>query len=265
MSDHEPSPTEAFPTYPDLKGKVVVVTGASRGIGAATCHAFSANGARVAACGRDPVAIEATVVAANRAQGEAAPFVCDCRVPAEMRRLRREIESCLGVPDVVVAFAGGFRERTPLLEITDDEWEQVLDANLKSTFLTIREFAPGMTARGTGVFITMASNAARQLDVPLTASYAAAKAGVVQLSRHAALELGPSGVRINCVAPATTLTDRVAAAWGEANLGALARRSPLRRLGAPEDTAAATLFLASEAAGWITGVTLDITGGRVMA
>jgi 3-oxoacyl-[acyl-carrier protein] reductase len=112
--------------------------------------------------------------------------------------------------------------------------------------------------------VTMASNAARFLDIKLTASYAAAKAGVMMLSRHAALELGPQGVRVNCLAPATILTERVERVMDEERRASVAAMSPLGRLGEPDDPALAALFLASESARWMTGVTLDVAGGRIM-
>src|SRR5262249_52120055 len=153
---------------------------------------------------------------------------------------------------------------TPVLEITPEEWRQVVDANLTSTFLTVRAAVPEMVRRGRGAVVTMASNGGRYLDMPLTASYAAAKAGVVMFTRHLAKEVGPHGVRANCVAPATTLTERVATMMPQAELDAWAKLSPLGRLGTPMDSALAALFLVSESAGWLTGVTLDVTGGRIM-
>jgi 3-oxoacyl-[acyl-carrier protein] reductase len=125
-------------------------------------------------------------------------------------------------------------------------------------------FLPGMLERGEGAVVTMASNGARVLDKSLTASYAAAKAGVVQLTRHVARELGPHGVRINCVAPATVTSERINRIMDDEALARTAALSPLGRLGTPEDVAQATLFLLSSAAAWITGVTLDVSGGRVM-
>jgi 3-oxoacyl-[acyl-carrier protein] reductase len=122
-----------------------------------------------------------------------------------------------------------------------------------------------MAEWGGGAFVTMASNAARLAVTPLTtASYAAAKAGVVMLTRHAAQEYGPAQIRINCVAPATTLSPRVDALLTDKVREAIAAQSPLGRIGAPEDTAHATVFLLSDAASWLTGVTLDVAGGRVM-
>jgi 3-oxoacyl-[acyl-carrier protein] reductase len=255
---------DGMPTFPDLAGKVAVVTGGSRGIGAATCVALGANGARVAVGGRDPGAIAETVEATRAAGGEAIGVAGDCTSEEDLERMRAEIESALGPADVVAAFAGGFAARTPLLSSSVEEFRAVVDSNLTATFLTLKAFAPAMVARRRGAFVTMASNAGRFLDIPLTASYAAAKAAIVMLTRHAAKELGPDGVRVNCVAPATTLTGRVEGLMDEETRAGIAALSPLGRLGAPEDSAWATLYLASDAAAYLTGVTLDVAGGRIM-
>jgi 3-oxoacyl-[acyl-carrier protein] reductase len=253
------------PTYPDLAGKVAVVTGGSKGIGAAAAVLLGHNGARVAVCGRDAETIE-RVTAQTREAGaaEAAGLAGDLATPDGCTRVRAEVEEQLGPPDVLLAFAGGFGARTPLLETELDEWRGVIESNLTSTFLTLREFAPGMVERGSGSIVTMASNAARFLDIKLTASYAAAKAGIAMLSRHAALELGPHGVRVNVLAPATILTERVKGVLDEERRQAVAAMSPLGTIGAPEDPALAALFLASDSARWLTGVTLDVAGGRIM-
>jgi 3-oxoacyl-[acyl-carrier protein] reductase len=180
------------------------------------------------------------------------------------KEARAEVERELGPADVVAAFAGGFGARTPLLDSSVEEFRAVVESNLTATFLTLKAFAPGMVERRRGAFVTMASNAGRFLDIPLTASYAAAKAAIVMLTRHAAKELGPDGVRVNCVAPATTLTGRVEGLMDEETRADIAALSPLGRLGTPEDSAWATLYLASDAAAYLTGVTLDVAGGRIM-
>jgi 3-oxoacyl-[acyl-carrier protein] reductase len=257
--------TAAVPTYPDLRDKVALVTGGSKGIGAATCVLLGKNGARVAVGGRDESAIQAVVDRTREAgAAEAVGVAADCATPDSVARLRDEVEERLGPTEILMAFAGGFGARTPLVETELAEWNAVVESNLTSTFLTLKEFAPGMSERRSGAIVTMASNAARFLDIKLTASYAAAKAGVMVLSRHAALELGPHGVRVNCLAPATILTERVERVMDEERRASVAQLSPLGRLGHPEDPALAALFLASESARWMTGVTLDVAGGRIM-
>jgi 3-oxoacyl-[acyl-carrier protein] reductase len=255
----------SIPSYPDLAGKVAVVTGGSKGIGAATCVLLGHNRARVAVCGRDPETID-RVTSDTRAAGaeEVAGLAADLTTEAGVARLRAEVEEKLGPAEVLFAFAGGFGARTPLLTTQLEEWNAVVESNLTSTFLTLREFAPGMVERGGGSIVTMASNAARFLDIQLTASYAAAKAGIAMLSRHAALELGPHGVRVNVLAPATILSERVMRNMDEERLASIAAMSPLGSIGVPEDPAMAALFLASGAARWMTGVTLDVAGGRIM-
>jgi 3-oxoacyl-[acyl-carrier protein] reductase len=255
----------SIPTYPDLANKVAVVTGGSKGIGAATCVLLGRNGARVVVCGRDPETIE-SVTSETRDAGAAGAvgLAADLTTPEGVARLRAEVEDRFGPAEILFAFAGGFGARTPLLETRLEEWNHVVESNLTSTFLTLKEFAPGMVERGSGSIVTMASNAARFLDIQLTASYAAAKAGIAMLSRHAALELGPHGVRVNVLAPATILTERVKGVMDEERRASIAEMSPLGTLGAPEDPALAALFLASESARWMTGVTLDVAGGRIM-
>jgi 3-oxoacyl-[acyl-carrier protein] reductase len=255
----------SVPIYPDLANKVAVVTGGSKGIGAATCVLLGHNRARVAVCGRDEQDIE-RVTSDTRDAGaaEAVGFAADLSEPEGVARLRAEVEEKLGPAEVLFAFAGGFGARTPLLRTQLEEWNGVIESNLTSTFLTLREFGAGMAERGSGSIVTMASNAARFLDIKLTASYAAAKAGIAMLSRHAALELGEHGVRVNVLAPATILSERVKRNMDEERLAQIAAMSPLGTIGVPEDPALAALFLASDSARWMTGVTLDVAGGRIM-
>jgi 3-oxoacyl-[acyl-carrier protein] reductase len=255
----------SIPSYPDLADKVAVVTGGSKGIGAATAILLGHNRARVAVCGRDKEAIE-RVTSDTRDAGaaEAVGLAADLTTEDGVAGLRADVEDKLGPTEVLLAFAGGFGARTPLLQTQLEEWDAVVESNLTSTFLTLREFAPGMVERGSGSIVTMASNAARFLDIKLTASYAAAKAGIAMLSRHAALELGEHGVRVNVLAPATILSERVNRNMDEERLASIAALSPLGTIGVPEDPALAALFLASDSARWMTGVTLDVAGGRIM-
>jgi 3-oxoacyl-[acyl-carrier protein] reductase len=255
----------SIPIYPDLADKVAVVTGGSKGIGAATAILLGHNRARVAVCGRDEETIE-RVTADTREAGaaEVVGLAADLTTENAVAGLRADVEDKLGPAEVLFAFAGGFGARTPMLQTRLEEWNAVVESNLTSTFLTLREFAPGMVERGSGSIVTMASNAARFLDIKLTASYAAAKAGIAMLSRHAALELGEHGVRVNVLAPATILSERVKSNLDEERLATIAAMSPLGTIGVPEDPALAALFLASDSARWMTGVTLDVAGGRIM-
>ena len=252
------------PTYPDLAGKVAVVTGGSKGIGAATCRTLSANGVRVAVVARDRASIDSLVDSLVADGGRAVGISADMTSFAEIERMRSTVERELGPADILIPFAGGFGRHTPIWEIDESEWHHVIESNLTSTFLTCKAFLPGMLERRRGAIVTMASNGGRFLDIPLTASYAAAKAGIVMFTRHVAKEVGPRGVRVNCVAPATVVSERVNRILSPQRIEEIAALSPLGRIGVPEDAALATLFLVSESASWLTGVTLDVAGGRIM-
>ena len=256
--------TENIPTYPDLAGKVAVVTGGSGGIGAATCYALAANGAKVAVNGRDEAKIDVTVGAVRAGGGEAVSAPADCTDFEAIERMRHTVEETLGPVDLLLAFAGGGGARLgPVANITEEGWHSSVDGSLTSTFLTLKAFLPGMTERGRGSIVTMGSSAART-TTGAPAPYAAAKAGVAMLTRHVVREVGPHGVRVNCLAPHTILVERTRHLMPEERQRQLAAEVPLGRLGNPEDVALAALFLASESSSWITGVTLDVAGGRVM-
>jgi len=249
--------------YADLAGKVAVVTGASRGIGAATARALADNGARVALVGRDRVALDAVARDIRRSRGEALVVRADCTIDAEVDAMAGAVHDGLGAPDILVAFAGGGGMPVATAEETGAHWREVVEGDLTPTFLTARAVLPAMIDRGRGAIVTMSSAAARQA-ARSGAAYAAAKAGVIAFTRHIAGEYGPAGVRANCVAPSAIEHERPRQ-WTTAEVRReLAASFPLRRLGQPEDVAEATLYLASDASSWITGVTLDISGGKVM-
>jgi 3-oxoacyl-[acyl-carrier protein] reductase len=252
------------PQYPDLAGKVAVVTGGSRGIGAVTCRILAANDVRVAVNGRDRSAIE-TVVARIRTEGGTAIGVeADCTDFAAVERMRQRVEQELGPVDVLATFAGGPGVPTPMVQLTVEQWRSVVESNLTATFLTAKSFLPGMIERRRGSIITISSSAGRLPERGAPTPYAAAKAGIQAFSRYVAAEVGEHGVRVNCLAPASILTERIQRLMPEAQQQQAAASFPLRRLGRPEDVALAVLFLASDASSWLTGVTLDVAGGRVM-
>ncbi|WP_332856224.1 SDR family NAD(P)-dependent oxidoreductase [Duganella sp. S19_KUP01_CR8] len=254
----------SVPIYPDLHGKVALVTGGSRGIGAATCLALARCGARVAVNGRARAAVDDTVAAIRSMGGEALAAVADCSDLAAVERMRVAIEEDLGAPELVLAFAGGGSGRpAPLADITEEDWRSSLDNNLTSTFFTLKSFLPAMIARGSGSIVTMASAGGRVAS-GAPAGYGAAKAGVIMLTRHAANELGQHGIRVNCISPSAVLTERTAQRMPLEQQQRILTAFPLGRLGHPDDIASAALFLLSASASWITGITLDVAGGRVM-
>lgn len=259
--------------YPELNGKVVVVTGGSRGIGAGTARAFAAAGARVCVVGRDRQALDDV---AKDIGGIAVP--ADVTDYASIEDVRSRVERELGAVDVLCAFAGGGGARPgPTAAMTEEAWRAVLDGNLTATFLTLKAFLPGMQARRTGSIITMSSTAGRlpsnlpgtggrELGNPWGApvAYEAAKAGVQALTRHVAAEVGQDGVRANCIAPAAIRTERTAHVMTDEVLAAVAAMHPLGRIGEIGDVAGVALFLAADQSAWLTGLTIDVAGGRIM-
>jgi 3-oxoacyl-[acyl-carrier protein] reductase len=248
-----------------LEGKVALVTGSSRGIGAAIARLFARQGAQVAVHGRDQAALSQVRGAIEGDGGRAIQVQGDVTRFADIEAMRREIEKELGPADIVVANAGGsLTPPEPIEQIGEEGWRASVDANLTSTFLTIKSFLPGMKQRKSGNIITMSSTAARRPHPGSPVPYAAAKAGIILLTQDLAAQAGPFGIRANCIAPETILTERNAQRIPEAQQRALLDMHPIKRLGTPEDVAAAALFLASDESGWITGVVLDVAGGSLM-
>jgi 3-oxoacyl-[acyl-carrier protein] reductase len=179
--------------------------------------------------------------------------------------MRDQIERQFGPVDVLVANAGGsFTKPGPIEQISEEGWRASIDGNLTTTFLTIKSFLPGMKERRTGNIITISSAAARRPYHASPIPYAAAKAGIQILTQDLAAQVGPYGVRANCIAPETILTERNRVLIPAAQQKALLESHPVRRLGTPEDVAHAALYLASDEAGWIAGIILDVAGGAVM-
>ena len=249
--------------YPDLAGKVAVVTGGSRGIGAATAAALASNGVAVAAVGRDEQALTEVVSSIESGGGQALWVAADCTVAADVERMARAVSERFGPVGIVAAFAGGNGMPVPTDQESVEHWREILNDDLTSTFLTVRAFLPQMVEAGRGVIVTMSSAAARQA-AQSAAAYAAAKAGVIAFTRHVAGEFARKGIRANCVAPSAVENDRMRTWMSDEQRRDLGQGFPLGRLGQPDDVAAATLFLASDASSWITGATLDVAGGKVM-
>ncbi|MDB5109360.1 MAG: short-chain dehydrogenase [Mucilaginibacter sp.] len=253
-----------IPLYPDLAGKVALVTGGSKGIGAETCRMLAANGVKVAVNGRDEAAINELVIEIRFDGGSAIGVAADCMDFKAIEQMRLQIEKEYGLIDILIANAGGGNSRpVPVDQITEEEWHSVIDGSLTATFLTIKSFLPSMVEKKGGSIITVSSSAARQPS-PAPAGYTAAKAGIIMLSRQIANEVARQNIRVNCISPSAILTERTASYIPEERLQKMIAAHPLGRLGTPADVAHAMLFLASESSSWITGITLDIAGGKVM-
>ncbi|MFI4964712.1 MAG: SDR family NAD(P)-dependent oxidoreductase [Caulobacterales bacterium] len=247
---------------PDFAGRVAVVTGGSRGIGAGIAMALARCGAQVVVNGRDADALARVVRAIEDGGGQALAAVANVTDGGALAELRAQAQEAFGPVSLLVANAGGGGRPEPLAQMSEERWREALETNLTSAFLTLKTFLPAMMEARSGAVVTISSVAGRQPS-GASAAYAAAKAGLLSLTRQAAAEAAPSGVRVNAVAPSSIVTERMAA-QPETVRQQIAQGFPLRRLGKVDDVAEAALFLLGEGAGWITGVTLDVAGGRVM-
>jgi 3-oxoacyl-[acyl-carrier protein] reductase len=249
----------------DLSNKIALVTGSSRGIGAAIAKQFAQAGAKVVVHGRDVAALSAVRSEIAGAGGQAMQVAADITTFAAIEDLRHQVEQALGPIDIVVANAGGsFSKPGPLEETPEEAWHATINGNLTATFLTIKSILPGMKQRKTGNIITISSSAGRKPYPVAPIPYGAAKAGIQILTQDLAAQVGPFNIRVNCIAPETILTENNQQRIPAAQQQSMVEQHPLRRLGTPEDVARAALFLASDQAAWITGVILDVAGGAVL-
>jgi 3-oxoacyl-[acyl-carrier protein] reductase len=244
----------------DLGGRVAVVTGSTRGIGRAIVGALAEAGARVAVVGRDRVKAEAVageIGGADRARG----FACELSDTPSVASLIDETERTFGAVDILVNNAGLTRDNI-LFRLKDEDWDAVLDANLRGAFVAIRAASRGMIKRRWGRIVNMAS-VVGIVGNKGQANYAASKAGLIGLTKSVAKELASRNVLANAVAPGFIETDMTAAMTPDARM-ALTGQIPLERLGTPADIAGLVTFLASDHAGYITGQVFVVDGGMVM-
>ncbi len=248
-----------------LDNKVALVTGSSRGIGAAIARLFAQEGAKVAVHGRDTTALSRVRSEIEQNGGQAVQVVADVTQFDEIEAMRRQVEETFGPIDILVANAGGSHTKPgPLEEISEEGWRASIDNNVTATFLTIKSILPGMKQRQSGCIITISSAAARRPHPNSPIPYAAAKAAIQLMSQDLAAQAGPAGIRVNCIAPETIMTERNQERIPDQQKPMLVEMHPIRRLGTPEDVAHAALYLASDNAGWISGVILDVAGGAVL-
>jgi 3-oxoacyl-[acyl-carrier protein] reductase len=261
---------------PGLDGRVAVVTGAASGIGRAIVHRLAGEGVRVAVA--DVYAAGLERLTRELGAKTVHPFVVDLTDPGAVAELAGRVGGEVGDVSFLVNVAGGpvapsLQDPLPPLpagaraieEIDDGSWARILAVNLTTAFLVCRAFVPAMKARRAGRIVNFASIAARRGSDRVGVHYAAAKGGVIGLTKTLALELGPHGITVNAIAPGYINTERLeAAVWGRQAPGqhaALLAGIPLRRLGRPDDVAGVVALLCSDAGGYVSGATLDVNGG----
>jgi len=244
-----------------LAGRVALVTGAARGIGAATAVALAEAGARVAVLDRDGDGIERTADAIGRAGSDALAIPADVTDVPAMERAVDTVVAEWGRLDVLVNNAGIVRDAT-LGKVSDEDWTATLDVNLRGAMIGTRAALRPMRAAGAGRILSATSVVARMGNYGQTA-YAASKAGIIGLTRAWARELGPLGITANAVAPGFIDTD-MAKGVPEKVLSALLERTAARRLGRPEEVAAVYVFLASDLASFMNGAVVGVDGGLLL-
>jgi NAD(P)-dependent dehydrogenase (short-subunit alcohol dehydrogenase family) len=248
----------------DFAGQVVVITGGARGIGRGAAEAFGAAGARIWVVDVDDKEGEATARAIRERGGQGAFLACDVTDGARVAAVFAQILGQAGRLDVLVNCAGGFWKQLSTEDTPEDEWDRIVDLNLKSAFLCARAAIPTFKRQGSGRIVNIGSIAGVTAFAGTSPPYAAAKAAVHAFTRVLAMELGRHGITANAVAPGTTASERVVAVRGPEQLAAIGKDSALGRIAEVSDIVGSILFLASPEAGHITGQTLSVNGGRVM-
>jgi 3-oxoacyl-[acyl-carrier protein] reductase len=246
-----------------LEGRVAVVTGAAQGIGRAIAGAFRDAGATVVVCDLDAEGLAATAAELGIPQQ-----VLDLSDRAAVAEAMEHVQETVGPIDILVNAAGGVcgQMGRPIEQVTEEQWRVIFAANVDSAFWLAQAVAPGMTSRGRGRIITIASGAGLRPSLTGIQAYTAAKHALVGLTRQLSAEFAGHAVTVNSVAPGLVLsnpsTRRQWEAYGSEQQARILESIHCRRLGSAEDIAAAVLFFASDAAAWITGQVLSVDGGR---
>lgn len=248
-----------------LQGQVVLITGASSGIGRATAEAMARQGARVAVnyC-KNRAGAEAATEAIRKAGGEGLPIGADVTRGADVRAMVDAVRQRWGRIDILVNNAGDLLARRTLADMTEDYWDQIMALNLKSAFLCVKAVWEEMAARKSGCIVNITSIAARNGGGPGAAAYAAAKGGLLTYTKGLAKELAPYGIRVNGIAPGVIATPYHERYSPPELFQKYLAGIPLGRAGTSEEVAEVIVFLASPAARYITGETVEVNGGMWM-
>jgi NAD(P)-dependent dehydrogenase (short-subunit alcohol dehydrogenase family) len=248
----------------DMSGQVALITGSSRGIGKATAEEMAAQGAKVVISSRKQDACDVTAAEINTRHGEGTAISVAANISSkdDLQNLVNETRAAFGKITALVCNAASNPYYGPSLGISDDQFRKIMDNNILSNHWLIGMVAPEMLERGEGS-ITIISSIGGLKGSTILGAYCISKAADMQMARNMADELGPQGVRVNCIAPGLIQTDMARALWENPdNLEVATRRSPLRRIGQPYEIAGAAVFLASKAGGFTTGQTIVIDGGN---
>jgi 3-oxoacyl-[acyl-carrier protein] reductase len=249
----------------DLNGKVALVTGSSSGIGRATAEALAANGAQVAInFHRNEAGAEAARAKIVAAGGSALIVQADVTRASEVQALIEQTVAEFGPIDILVNNAGSLVERLKILELSEERWDEVIDLNLKSAFLCCQAVAASMMKRKAGAIINVSSIAGRNGGALGSIHYSTAKGGMITFTKGLAKELGPFGVRVNAVSPGVIDTPYHKQFSSPEMMKTYAGMIPLGRIGTPPEVANVICFLASDAASYLAGETIEINGGMFM-
>ncbi len=246
----------------EFTDRVAVVTGAARGIGKAIALAFVGEGAKVALVDIAAEALERVREEIEGRGGQALPLPCDVSQSSAVGEMVEKVLGRYGRIDILVNNAGIIRRGT-IETVTEDDWDRVIAINLKGTFNCCKAVVAPMKKQGRGNIVNVSSISGKMGDITSAPGYGPSKAGGDALMKTLALQLARYGIRVNAVAPHAIETE-MSAQWSEERRREIVAGIPLGRLGRPEDVAQAVLFLASDAASFITGEILDVNGGALM-
>ena len=249
-------------------GRVALITAAASGIGRATADIICADGGTVALVDNDEGRLKDAVAAIQAAGGRAHAYRADALDATQVNEVVERVVREHGHVDILVNAVGGStiisRPAAPVDELSLSEWQQLLAFNLEGTFLFIHALVPVMKRQRGGKIVNISSIAGRGISASSSSAYATAKGGIIALTKKLGQELGPFGITVNAIAPSMTLTERIRPRWEQRSSEEQAQeisRTPLRRMAEARDQARVICFLASSDADFVTGVTIDVTGG----